>query len=176
MDDGGARAAITLLPRAGHSLEKNKFSAKKSRHWRSHCWKETTRGSTVWSCWRWCQASVLRSIRPRCPRKEFHLCLQSNQSPVANKEERELPLFWGWWIDRWRGHTCDGSLFVQLLSIALISLPVTQWLCLNYFILNVITKDLSEWFLRRISHQGPCMFDHQTPPCSATAAAGGTVA
>ena len=30
MDDGGARAAITLLPRAGHPLEKNKFSAKKS--------------------------------------------------------------------------------------------------------------------------------------------------
>ena len=154
------------MPRAGHSLEKNKFSAKKSRI------GEAIVGRRGINSLELLVPSERAAIdQTSLPPKRISP-LPPIESVASGKQRGErAPIILGM-VDRWRGHmnTCDGALFVSLLSMAFISLPGTQWVCLTHIILNVIIKDLSEWFLRRISHQGPCMFDHQTPLCSATAA------
>ena len=76
------------------------------------------------------RASMLRSIRPRCPRKEFHLCLQSNQSLAANKgTDERAPIIsrteeWG----TERRHTHVWWLFVRSTAFYSFNITATsQW-------------------------------------------------
>ena len=101
---------------------------------RSHCWKRSEgrrgegrqQGSTVWRCRSWaseracCDRSDLVA-----PEKNFTFASNRiSRSQQTKERTSEPPLF----RERRNGgqregtHTCGGSLFVRLLSIALISL------------------------------------------------------